>query len=318
MTSIDVVLNTLQMQRMPRRPKLEPRMAAKKDRTVKNIKEARKALVDRAVQPQSLSQYEARFSRMEIFRKEVGEGTWSADLFTRWLWQMKDANYKGSEGYRAALLHCLEARGVQADFLRSHHILKMSQGFALQNKLKGKAIGTITLSMLCQLCDWLRGKQEQELAVLASVIFHTQGRGEEVIRMRKGDVQAEDSKGMYLWYIRNDKRCKRDSRFTKSTEKLIPRNIASLIRIIGSDKAPGEKLFEQREGYSLSKLSERIRQASAELGWPEGVRFGGAHGLRHGGSRLLAERARVAVATGMANQARDTLAHYTRSNAARK
>jgi hypothetical protein len=299
---------------MPRKAKLDPHKAAAQAVKCDQAK-ARYTLMNRAVQVQTLKQYEARFERMECFRLALKVPIWSAKLFVAWLWEMKEAGYKDSEGYRAALLHCLEARQVSAAFLRSPDIIKMSQGFGLQNKLVRKPIGAITLAMLQELCTWFREKGQRPLAVLAAIIFHTQARGEEVIRMRKGDIQADGETGdLHLWFIRNDKRCKRGNSFAKSAQKLVPQNIVSLIRIIAADKKHGDNLFSVKEGFCLLKLATGIREASKALGWPAEVRFGGVHGLRHGGSRAILDRAREAVATGMANQTRGTLKHYSRAN----
>ncbi|CUG90816.1 unnamed protein product [Bodo saltans] len=299
---------------MPRKAKLDPRAAARKA-CHQDPKEARRILVDRAVQPQSLKQYEPRFVRMESFRRELGVESWSTDLFVAWLFQMKEAGYKNSEGYRAALIHCLEARGESTACLRTPEVLKMTQGFSLQTKLARKPIGAVTSSMFAALCRWLRDKKEEKLAILAAVIFYSQARGEEVMRMRKGDLQADgDSKGFYLWFVRNDKRCKRDNAFAKSTQKLVPERVMTLINHISREQKLGEVVFSAGNGFCLKRLATHIREASRELAWPAEVHFGGVHGLRHGGSRALMERARDAVATGMANQTKGTLRYYAKAN----
>jgi integrase len=169
--------------------------------------------------------------------------------------------------------------------------------------------------MLRDLFNWLRQKGKRSLAVLASVIFHTQGRGEEVMRTMVGDLQ--DDGGLpdsVVWLVRNDKRCRRGSRFQKVTEKLIPLNIARLMRMIGQNKKAGEVLFPMEEGCNLQELAREIKAAGVDLKWPTTVRFLGPHGLRHGGSGPLIRRATNALAQGMANQAETTLRHYARHN----
>jgi hypothetical protein len=91
---------------MPRKAKLDPLSAAKKDKDT-DAKHARRVLVGRVIQQQSLVQYRDRFGRMEVFRVTVqGEDRpWSADLFTRWLWQMRDVQRRsGLQGGTDALL----------------------------------------------------------------------------------------------------------------------------------------------------------------------------------------------------------------------
>jgi integrase len=151
---------------------------------------------------------------------------------------------------------------------------------------------------------------------LAAVVFYTQARGEEVTRMCKGDIQGDgDSRDMMLWFVRNDKRCKRGNVFPKNTTKMIHRKIVNLINLVAHDVAGGERIFAH-EGYCLRKLARRIKEAT--LKWAKEVRFLGAHGLRHGGARVILEKARDVVAVGLANQSRDTLRHYTRRNQEKK
>jgi integrase len=146
------------------------------------------------------------------------------------------------------------------------------------------------------------------------ILFHTQARGEEIMRMRKGDIQEDESPQWHVWHVRNDKRCQRGNQFEKTTEKVVPSKIASLIDAVGEGKQHGELLFD--EGYCLRKLAELVKLGSVELQWPEEVRFLGPHGLRHGGTRPLMERAVVAVALGMSNQSHGTLRHYAKRNPA--
>jgi hypothetical protein len=51
----------------------------------------------------------------------------------------------------------------------------MTQGFTLQNKIAQVPVGSISTSMLKDLCSWLRKKGELEMAILASDIFYTHG-----------------------------------------------------------------------------------------------------------------------------------------------
>jgi hypothetical protein len=50
-------------------------------------------------------------------------------------------------------------------------------------------VAILTISILNNLCARLQAMGEKAFAALASVMYHTQARGEEVIRMKKGDVQ---------------------------------------------------------------------------------------------------------------------------------
>ena len=297
---------------MPRKAKLDPVEAAKRSKTIP-VKDVRRGLIDRAIQVQSLRQYEARFLRMESFRRAMGAGCWTGELFTKWLGEMRAAGYREAEGYRAALIHCLSARGEDTQCLRTPEIIKMTQGFTLQNKIAKVPVGSISSSMLKEFCSWLRKKGEVEMAILASVIFYTQGRGEEVMQMQQGDIQTDgDSQDLMIWFVRNDKRCRRGSRFEKTTEKMIPKRIGKLIELAARGVGVGELIFSEARGFCLQKLALRIKAASVILGWPKDVRFVGPHGLRHGGSRTLLDRARVAVATGMANQSKSTLQYYAK------
>jgi integrase len=297
---------------MPRKAKLDPHKAARKAHAAP-VKEIRQTLVNRAVQVQSLKQYLARYQRMEIFRSAMKRDEWSVDLFTRWLGQMLEAGYKDAEGYRAALAHCLAAEGRPVECLKDPTIIKMTQGFGLQNKLARVPMGTISLHMMEELCQWLRRAGEWKLAVLSAVLFHSQARGEEIMRMRIGDIQKDgESRGWVLWHVRNDKRCKRGNAFGKTTEKVILLEVLTLVEAISKDRKRGELVFQKERGFCLKALARKIKEATKALRWPTDVRFTGPHGIRHGGTRPLMERAKVAVATGLANQSKGTMTHYAK------
>lgn len=295
---------------MPRKPKFDPKKAAAES-VKKTAEDTRRRLLDAGIQEATRRQYHGLFVRMEQFRMELGTVEWNKETFFRLLDQLTAVGITNAESWRAALVHCLAVEGKETRFLDSAEVRKATEGVALQARLnKEEARGTVTLNMMRDLVTLLAKGGQHDTANFAIVIYECQLRSHEAGLIRAGDFYEE---GRAKWLmVRKDKRQNRKNTRPRSFEKIIPEKGYMVLQQIAAEKKHGQELFLEPKRL-IGQLSRGIKEAARIYKWPTGVKWDGAHILRHGGTRPIVEQAARTMTALCVNQTPQTIRHYARS-----
>lgn len=305
---------------MPRKALFDPDEAARKIRRLDQA-QAERAATERAIMgavtAHTQKQYEGRFRRMETFREALGREKWTAGLFALLIDALRESGVGDGEGYRAALIHFLEAQSRRAEVveIRDKACAKMAQGLSLQAAKSRNPRGSVTPHMFEQLTRWMQ-RQYPAFVAPCRVAFEAQLRWSELARIRVGDVE-KDAEGSEQLFVRTDKRVKRTNIHTPGTTKPISDELGKYMRTLMEGKEHGIVLFP-RQSAPVESVRRAIREASVALKWPQDVDFSGPHCLRHGGTMELKGRVAEFMETQFANQSKRMVRHYGRSNENRK
>lgn len=270
------------------------------------VAEARNSLAGLTILRKTATQYASALSSFLAWlrlRKGISEKDQrtaaelaTCDDFIQFLDAAQLSGLTVSATFRSALLKQQQCLGLPTWAANSECIV-LFKGFRYnggKNRGTNKIRGTVTPQMLNGLVEYTR-KQHPEMVDAILVQFGCALRVSQLINIVSGDLNTLVEPPRLT--IRVDKRQNANNidnaeRGCHLKEVLSPEATEVLLRLQTS--TPATVLLFPPSKWKRRDYVAHLKKAAVALQWPPELKWDGSHVLRHGGTRVLVERAQVA------------------------